>query len=451
VLSSPVGYGKLVVLSSNFAGKEFELSRPQMIIGRTDENDIVVNHRSISRNHAKLTREPETGRYTISDLQSSNGVRVNGQDYGKVELRRGDVVDLGHVRLRFVEAGEDFVFSRDAVITDVPDTSKSKTLLFAVALAVAVVVAIVLFVVMKGGNEKKTKNGSNDMVAEADAGTAVAMGPDSTAAVDEIDAGTSGVAPIDTNDATSLRCREAADKRQWANLIACAEELRKADKDKGDALYKIGHDEQRAEVIFRDFEKAVTTEKSIKKAKEKLDAISAESVYKKDAQAKYDKMHGDAIAELTGRANRAKKDCKDYNTLMRQEASSGTPKDIIDEVKDKVTCTTVAAKDPPPKDPPPKDPPPKDPPEKCNAEELIAKGREAFTGARYSDALTAYDAAYRCKSDANTMKLVFASACRAGAVGKAKSLWKKMPQAMKDATLSFCVGAGITVEKLNEP
>ena len=54
-------------------------------------------------------------RYTISRLQSSNGVRVNGQDYGKVELRRGDMVDLGHVRLRFVEPGEDFVFARDAV------------------------------------------------------------------------------------------------------------------------------------------------------------------------------------------------------------------------------------------------------------------------------------------------------------------------------------------------
>src|SRR3982751_321327 len=134
-MSAPVGYGRLVVLSSNFAGKEFELSRPQMIIGRTDENDIVINHRSISRNHAKLVREPDTGRYTISDLQSSNGVRVNGQDYGKVELRRGDVVDLGHVRLRFVEPGEDFVFSRDAVITDVPDTSSKKTLLIAGLLA----------------------------------------------------------------------------------------------------------------------------------------------------------------------------------------------------------------------------------------------------------------------------------------------------------------------------
>src|SRR5262245_9467311 len=120
-LTQPVGYGKLVVISSNFAGKEFDLTRPQMIIGRTEENDISVNHRSISRNHAKVTRDPESGRYTISDLQSSNGVRVNGQDYGKVELRRGDTIDLGHVRMRFVEPGEDWIFARDAVIADVAE------------------------------------------------------------------------------------------------------------------------------------------------------------------------------------------------------------------------------------------------------------------------------------------------------------------------------------------
>src|SRR5262245_45777940 len=142
-MTAPGGYGKLVVLSSNFAGKEFELSRPQMLVGRTDENDIVVNHRSISRNHAKLVREADTSRYTISDLQSSNGVRVNGQDYGKVELRRGDVIDLGHVRLRFIEPGEDFVFARDAVITDVPEVGGRRGMLVALLAAIVVLVAVV--------------------------------------------------------------------------------------------------------------------------------------------------------------------------------------------------------------------------------------------------------------------------------------------------------------------
>ena len=120
-----------------------------MIIGRTDENDLVINHRSISRNHAKVTRDPETSRYTISDLQSSNGVRVNGQDYGKVELRRGDVVDLGHVRLRFVEPGEDFVFARDAVVVDLPEGGGKRSLLVAIVLAVVVLGAAVAYFALK--------------------------------------------------------------------------------------------------------------------------------------------------------------------------------------------------------------------------------------------------------------------------------------------------------------
>ena len=52
-LTQPVGYGKLVVISSNFAGKKLELNLPQMIIGRTEDNNLVINHRSISRNHAR--------------------------------------------------------------------------------------------------------------------------------------------------------------------------------------------------------------------------------------------------------------------------------------------------------------------------------------------------------------------------------------------------------------
>src|SRR5262249_44409636 len=45
--------GRLVVVSSNFSGREFILSKPTMVVGRTDDNDIVINHRSISPHHAK--------------------------------------------------------------------------------------------------------------------------------------------------------------------------------------------------------------------------------------------------------------------------------------------------------------------------------------------------------------------------------------------------------------
>ncbi len=102
--------GKLVVISSNYAGREYRLTRTEMVIGRT-EGDIQIDHRSISRNHAKILREDV--RYKIVDLRSSNGVRVNGEEYRSVHLKRGDVIELGHVRFRYVEPGEVFHFVPD--------------------------------------------------------------------------------------------------------------------------------------------------------------------------------------------------------------------------------------------------------------------------------------------------------------------------------------------------
>ena len=108
---------------------------------------MVINHRSISRHHAKIVRE--AGHYHIVDLQSANGVRVNGEEYGKVELRKGDHVDLGHVRLRFVAPGEDFIFDRDAQVVDVSGAKKSRTGLVAVLMLVVIALAGGAFVLVK--------------------------------------------------------------------------------------------------------------------------------------------------------------------------------------------------------------------------------------------------------------------------------------------------------------
>jgi hypothetical protein len=73
----------------------------------------VLNHRSISRHHAKIVREGD--HFHIVDMQSANGVRVNGEEYGKVELRKADQIDLGHVRLIFVPPGQD-IDVRDKIV-----------------------------------------------------------------------------------------------------------------------------------------------------------------------------------------------------------------------------------------------------------------------------------------------------------------------------------------------
>ena len=102
------GTPRLVILSGKGAGTEHAVSKDEIIIGRTPDNDVAIDHRSISRRHAKIKRD--SGHYTIEDTGSSNGIKVNGEDYKQTILRRGDVIDFGHVKVRFVAPGETFVY-----------------------------------------------------------------------------------------------------------------------------------------------------------------------------------------------------------------------------------------------------------------------------------------------------------------------------------------------------
>jgi len=149
---------KMVVVSANFAGLECILDKAAQVIGRTDDNDVVINHRSISRHHAKIVRQGES--YTVVDHASANGVFVNGEKYDRVELRPGDMVDLGHVRMRFVGVGEAWVFDPVNAVDTTPSPGKSKSTLFGVIGAVVAIAAVVAILFGTGiiGGEKKGKS-----------------------------------------------------------------------------------------------------------------------------------------------------------------------------------------------------------------------------------------------------------------------------------------------------
>ncbi len=91
---------RLVVLNEPAAGAEFSLNKPIMRIGRDERLDIWINHKSISHEHAEI--QLSEGAVTVFDLESANGVRVNGSDTKRAILESGDVLELGAVSFRFV-------------------------------------------------------------------------------------------------------------------------------------------------------------------------------------------------------------------------------------------------------------------------------------------------------------------------------------------------------------
>ncbi|MCB9655109.1 MAG: FHA domain-containing protein [Deltaproteobacteria bacterium] len=97
---------RLICVSTSYAGESFALKKPETVIGRVDDNDIVIEHRSVSRSHAKILFDGKI--HKVIDLQSANGILVNGEEYAMTDLRARDLIELGHVRFRFLPAGEPY-------------------------------------------------------------------------------------------------------------------------------------------------------------------------------------------------------------------------------------------------------------------------------------------------------------------------------------------------------
>ena len=79
--------------------REFELVDNEIHIGRELDNTLRLPDPSISRHHCVIRRIGDG--FEIQDLQSSNGVLVNGNRIQTSPLRHGDRVTLGQIQLTF--------------------------------------------------------------------------------------------------------------------------------------------------------------------------------------------------------------------------------------------------------------------------------------------------------------------------------------------------------------
>jgi hypothetical protein len=81
---------------------QIEVSLPTTVsavtVGRSHDCDVVVGERSVSRFHAEL-RHDDGNRWTVRDLDSTNGTWLNGARVREAVLRRGDELWLGGLRM----------------------------------------------------------------------------------------------------------------------------------------------------------------------------------------------------------------------------------------------------------------------------------------------------------------------------------------------------------------
>ena len=97
----------LSVLEGLERGRIFRNLQTPITIGREEVNSVQLNDERISRLHAKL--QDDQGNVIFTDLNSTNGSRINGHPVQLRILRPGDHLQLGRCTL---------LFGSDAEITE---------------------------------------------------------------------------------------------------------------------------------------------------------------------------------------------------------------------------------------------------------------------------------------------------------------------------------------------
>src|SRR5499433_1857622 len=89
----------LVLVNTDKAGTSFPLAQPGVKVGKAPDNDLVIDHPTVSRNHLIVRRQGD--RFLVQDLGSTNGTFIDGAQVREAYLRPGALLEVGDVQLRF--------------------------------------------------------------------------------------------------------------------------------------------------------------------------------------------------------------------------------------------------------------------------------------------------------------------------------------------------------------
>ncbi len=83
------------------AGKTIPLTQDRVQIGRYENNDLMLDHPTVSAYHAEVILRPD-GKYELLDRDSRNGTRINGTMVRAAVLKHGDQITLGALTIHYL-------------------------------------------------------------------------------------------------------------------------------------------------------------------------------------------------------------------------------------------------------------------------------------------------------------------------------------------------------------
>ena len=95
---------QLIVLEGAGKGKKIDLSKPIIRIGKKEDNDLIVEEKTVSRNHLEIIQTEDS--YLLKDLDSTNGTFINDIRVKEAYLTPGDIIRIGSIRIEFIAFDE---------------------------------------------------------------------------------------------------------------------------------------------------------------------------------------------------------------------------------------------------------------------------------------------------------------------------------------------------------
>jgi pSer/pThr/pTyr-binding forkhead associated (FHA) protein len=91
---------QLILISPQGTVQKIVLHKSVFTIGRSAENDLMLDDPLVSRKHATLRQQGED--YVLEDEKSRNGILVNSEPVSRVRLTDGDKIQIGGFKLQFL-------------------------------------------------------------------------------------------------------------------------------------------------------------------------------------------------------------------------------------------------------------------------------------------------------------------------------------------------------------